>query len=76
LGPEFKDLKLSPTACRVVWLAQHLPNKFTRICMDIREAEHRTLKSQCIGSWCCTDKRAWNTDSNHSEGENKQRMCR
>jgi hypothetical protein len=34
LGPEFKDLELSPTARRVVWLAQRLPNKFTRIYMD------------------------------------------
>ena len=34
LGPEFKDLELSPTAHRVVWLAQRLPNKWTRIYMD------------------------------------------
>jgi hypothetical protein len=34
LGPEFKDLEFSPTARRVVWLAQRLPNKFTRIYMD------------------------------------------
>ena len=34
LGPEFKDLELSPTACRVIWLAQRLPNMWTRIYMD------------------------------------------
>jgi hypothetical protein len=34
LGPEFKDLELSPTARRVVWLAQRLPNKWTSIFMD------------------------------------------
>jgi len=34
LGPEFKDLELSPTACRVIWLAQRLSNKWTRIYMD------------------------------------------
>ena len=34
LGPEFKDLELLPTACQVVWLAQRLPNKWTRIYMD------------------------------------------
>jgi hypothetical protein len=34
LGPEFKDLELSPTACQVIWLAQRLPNKWTRIYMD------------------------------------------
>ena len=34
LGPEFKDLELSPTAQRVIWLAKRLPNKWTRVFMD------------------------------------------
>jgi hypothetical protein len=34
LGPQFKDLELSPTAARVIWLAQRLPNKWTRVFMD------------------------------------------
>jgi hypothetical protein len=29
LGPEFKDIELSPTACRVIWLAQRLPINWT-----------------------------------------------
>mgnify|MGYP003894362215 CR=1 FL=1 len=34
LPKEFKHLDLSPTACRVVWLAQQLPNEWTEIYMD------------------------------------------
>ena len=34
LDDKYKDLDLSPTARRVVWLAERLPNKWTRIFMD------------------------------------------
>jgi len=34
LPKEFKYLDLLPTARRVVWLAQQLPNKWTEICMN------------------------------------------
>jgi hypothetical protein len=34
VGEQFKDLELSPTARRVVWLASRLPNRWTRIYMD------------------------------------------
>ena len=34
LHPQLDDLKLPPTARRVVWLAQQLPNYWTRIYMD------------------------------------------
>jgi hypothetical protein len=34
LGLQFKDLELSPTAARVIWLEQRLPNKWTRVFMD------------------------------------------
>jgi hypothetical protein len=34
LPSRFDDLKLPPTARRVVWLANQLPNKWTRIFMD------------------------------------------
>jgi len=34
VGEQYKDLELSPTARRVVWLASRLPNQWTRIYMD------------------------------------------
>jgi hypothetical protein len=34
LGPEFKHLKLSPTARRVIWLALQLPNSWSHVFMD------------------------------------------
>ena len=34
LPSKYDDLKLSPTSCRVVWLALQLPNHWTRIYMD------------------------------------------
>ncbi len=34
LGPKMRDLALSPLACRVLWLARRLPNKWTRVYMD------------------------------------------
>ena len=34
LSTEYKHLELSPTARRVVWLAQQLPNEWTEIYMD------------------------------------------
>jgi hypothetical protein len=34
LDEKFKHLDLSPTARQVVWLAERLPNKWMRICMD------------------------------------------
>ncbi len=34
LNNKYKHLDLSPTAHRVVWLAEQLPNKWTRIFMD------------------------------------------
>ncbi len=36
LGPEFKDLDLSPTAHQVIWLTQCLPNKWMQIYIDNR----------------------------------------
>ena len=32
--PEMKELDLSPTARRVIWLMMQLPNKWTRVYMD------------------------------------------
>jgi len=34
MGPEMRDLALSPLASCVVWLARRLPNKWTRVYMD------------------------------------------
>ncbi len=34
VGEQYKDLELSPTARRVVWLASRSPNRWTRIYMD------------------------------------------
>jgi hypothetical protein len=34
VGGQYKDMELSPTARRVVWLASRLPNRWTRIYMD------------------------------------------
>ncbi len=34
VGPEYKHLDLSDTAKRVIWLAEQLPNTWTRIYMD------------------------------------------
>jgi len=34
VGEQYKDLELSPTARRVVWLASRLSNRWTRIYMD------------------------------------------
>ena len=34
LDDKYKNLDLSPTACRVVWLAKRLPNQWGRLYMD------------------------------------------
>ena len=34
VGPKYKHLALAPLACRVVWLAERLPNRWTRLYMD------------------------------------------
>jgi hypothetical protein len=34
VGPQYKHMDLSDTAKRVIWLAERLPNLWTRIYMD------------------------------------------
>ena len=34
VGLKYKHLALAPLACRIVWLAERLPNRWTRLYMD------------------------------------------
>ena len=45
LGEKFNHFDLSPTARRVVWLAERLPNKWTRIFMDNLFNSHKLFSA-------------------------------
>ena len=57
VGGQYKDMELSPTARRVVWLASRLLNRWTRIYMD------KTCPTQRSCTRHCTGRRRWRMES-------------